>query len=120
MVSDTSEQTPTVGLEPTTTLCRLRQGGLLTACLAARTFCNKQQQTLNAYSPFTNLVSAKARGGFEPRLPDSESEVLTVTPPGQMPLQGFWCCLATCLAGVSQLQALLAFASWPRGPMDNG
>ena len=30
------------------------------------------------------LAEAKARRGFEPRLPDSESGVLTVTPPGQM------------------------------------
>ena len=37
---------------------------------------------------FTNLVSAKARPGFDPRLPDSESGVLTVTPPDQMPLSG--------------------------------
>ena len=66
-------------LEPTTR--RLR-------ALRSAAFCHKQQHTRNAFPPFTNLVSAKARRGFELRLPDSESGVLTVTPLGQMPLSG--------------------------------
>ena len=75
------EQKLTVGLKPTTTRLRActpptELGGLLTACLAARTFCHKQQHTLNACPPFTNLVSAKARRGFEPRLREVLGSIL--------------------------------------------
>ena len=56
--------------------------------LSSAAFCHKQQQTRNAFPPFTYLVCAKARRGLEPRLPDSESGVLTVIQLGQMPLSG--------------------------------
>ena len=64
----------------------------------------------------SQILFAKARSGFEPQLPDSESAVLTVTPPGRMPRLGSTCQLAL-LELASWKLALLAFASWPRAPM---
>ena len=60
-------------LEPTTRLRALRSA---------------DNSSIPECLPFFHKSCSKARRGFELRLPDSESGVLTVTPPGQMPLSG--------------------------------